>query len=318
MRRAAAAALFALASAATSGAAQAPTASRAPAEPGRPIVVASKPFGESYLLAEMFAQVLQAHGFAVERRPGLGATELAFEALRTGAIDVYPEYTGTGLTALLHEQPTADPRETFARVATEFERRWGIRWLPPLGFENTYAIAVRRETAESLGLRTLTDLARAAPGLTAGLSPDFIGRPDGLPGIARAYGIRLKAVHALGPAVKYQALAAGQVDVIDGYSTDGLIARYDLVVLADDRHFFPPYQAAALVGARLVREQPRAIAALDELSGRLDETTMRSLNKRVEVDGIAVSTVARDALSDLGLVSAASTSPSATSERQRQ
>ncbi len=301
MRHAAAAALIALASAATSGAAQAPPASRAPAEPGRPIVVASKPFGESYILAEMFAQVLEAHGFAVERRPGLGATELAFEALRTGAIDVYPEYTGTGLTAILHEQPTADPRETFARVATEFERRWGIRWLPPLGFENTYAIAVRRETAESLGLRTLSDLARAAPGLTAGLSPDFIGRPDGLPGIARAYGIRFKAVHALGPAVKYQALAAGKVDVIDGYATDGLIARYDLVVLADDRRFFPPYQAAALVGPRLPREAPRAVLALEALSGRITEATMRRLNRRVEVDNEPIARVAADALRELGL-----------------
>ena len=301
MRRAATAALIALASAATSGAAQAPPARRAPAEPGRPIVVASKPFGESYLLAEMFAQVLEAHGFAVERRPGLGATELAFEALRTGAIDVYPEYTGTGLTAILHEQPIADPRETFARVATEFERRWGIRWLPPLGFENTYAIAVRRETAESLGLRTLSDLARAAPGLTAGLSPDFIGRPDGLLGIARAYGIRLKAVHALGPAVKYQALAAGKVDVIDGYATDGLIARYDLVVLADDRRFFPPYQAAALVGARLPREAPRAVLALEALSGRITEATMRRLNRRVEVDNEPIARVAADAIGELGL-----------------
>jgi glycine betaine/choline ABC-type transport system substrate-binding protein len=180
----------------------------------KPVVVASKPFGESYLLAEMFAQLLEAHGFAVERKLGLGATELAFQALRTDAIDLYPEYTGTGLTAILHESPSADPREAFNRVATEFSRRWGIRWLPPLGFENTYAIAVRKETAERLHLRTLSDLARAAGDLTAGLTPDFIGRPDGLPGIRRAYGIEFKAVRALGPAVKYQALAAGKVDVI--------------------------------------------------------------------------------------------------------
>ena len=283
----------AIAGAAAGVAAQAP--------PGRPIVVASKPFGESYLLAEMFAQLLEARGFAVERRPGLGATELAFEALRTGAIDVYPEYTGTGLTAILHEQPIADPREAFARVAAEFARRWGIRWLPPLGFENTYAIAVRRETAERLGLRTLSDLARAAPRLTAGLTPDFIGRPDGLPGIGRAYGIRFNAVRSLVPAVKYQALAAGEVDVIDGYATDGFIARYDLVVLTDDRRFFPPYQAAALVGARLPREAAGAVLALDELSGRLTEATMRRLNRRVEVDNEPIARVAADALRELGL-----------------
>jgi osmoprotectant transport system permease protein len=128
----------------------------------RPVVVASKPFGESYLLAEMFAQLLEARGFAVERRPGLGATEIAFAAIRTGAADVYPEYTGTGLLAILGERPNPDPRAVYAQVAREFRRRYGARWLPPLGFEDTYAIAVRRQTAESLGLATLSDLARTA------------------------------------------------------------------------------------------------------------------------------------------------------------
>lgn len=284
----------------------------------RPVVVASKPFGESYLLAEMFAQILEVRGLRVDRRPGLGATEIAFQALRAGSIDVYPEYTGTGLIAILGRPPVHSASEAYQIVSREFRARDGMRWLPPLGFENTYAIAVRRSTADSLHLSTLSELARESGRLRAGLTADFIGRADGLPGLARAYGLRFADVRTLGPAIKYQALAAGQVDVIDGYSTDGLIARYDLVVLADDRHFFPPYQAAALVGARLAREDPRAIAALGELSGRLDETTMRSLNKRVEVDGIAVSAVARDALTALGLVSGASTSPSAPSARQRQ
>jgi osmoprotectant transport system permease protein len=210
------------------------------AAPSRPVVIASKPFGESYVLAEIFAQLLEARGVAVDRRPGLGATEIAFQALRRGAIDVYPEYTGTGLLAILREPPKRDPLEVYDRVSREFRRRWSLRWLPPLGFENTYAIAVRRETAERYRLETLSDLARVGPELRAGLTADFIGRPDGLPGLARAYGLRFAEVRALLPAVKYQALAAGKVDVIDGYSTDGLIARYDLVVLEDDRRFFPP------------------------------------------------------------------------------
>jgi len=272
------------------------------APPAAPVVVASKPFGESYLLAEMFAQLLEARGFQVERRPGLGATEIAFRALREGAIDVYPEYTGTGLLAILGQSPAPDPREVFGRVSREFRERWGVRWLPPLGFENTYAIAVRRETAESLKLATLGDLARVGPRLRAGLTPDFIGRPDGLPGLAKAYGLRFRAVRALLPAVKYQALAAGEVDVIDGYSTDGLIARYNLVVLTDDKHFFPPYQAVALAGRRLADSVPAAVGALTELSGRLDEATMRRLNQRVEVEGEPVAAVAADALGELGLV----------------
>jgi len=160
----------------------------------KPVVVASKPFGESYLLAEMFAQLLEAHGFAVERKLGLGATELAFQALRTDAIDLYPEYTGTGLTAILHESPSADPREAFSRVATEFSRRWGIRWLPPLGFENTYAIAVRKETAERLHLRTLSDLTKGD-----------------------AHGFRRSRTWALGlPATFAETLAARSIHGFDG------------------------------------------------------------------------------------------------------
>jgi osmoprotectant transport system permease protein len=267
-----------------------------------PVVVGSKPFGESYVLAEMFAQLLEARGIRVQRRLGLGATEIAFGALRSGAADVYPEYTGTGLLAILGERPAADPAEVYDRVSREFRRRWGMRWLPPLGFENTYAVAVRRGTADSLGLRSLSDLARVGARLRAGLTPDFIGRPDGLPGLQGAYGLRFAGVRALLPAVKYQALAAGEVDVIDGYSTDGFIARYDLVVLRDDRRFFPPYEAAALIGRRLAEHRPDAVAALTELGGRLDVETMRRLNRRLEVDGEPIPRVAREALVELGLL----------------
>lgn len=271
----------------------------------RPVVVASKPFGESFLLAEMFAQLLEAHGLVVERRPGLGATEVAFAALRAGAVDVYPEYTGTGLLAILHAPPPRDSRAVFDTLQREFNRRFGARWLPPLGFENGYAIAVRGETARRLGLRSLSDLARVSPRLTAGLTPDFIGRPDGLPGLADAYGLRFAGVRPLAQALKYRALASGAVDVVDGYSTDGLIARYDLTVLEDDRHFFPPYEAAALVGPRLQREVPAAVAALTELSGRLDADLMRRLNARVEVRNEPVAEVAAAALRSLGLVAPA-------------
>jgi len=268
----------------------------------RAIVVASKPFGESFILCEMFAQLLEARGFRVDRRPGLGATEIAFAALRTDAIDIYPEYTGTGLLAILGDTARRSPGDALAHVATEFRERFGVRWLPPLGFENTYAVSVRRETAERHGLKTLSDLARVAPQLRAGLTADFIGRADGLPGLSRAYGLRFRDVRPLVAALKYQALASGDVDVIDGYSTDGLIARYDLIVLEDDRRFFPPYQAAALAGPSLARDIPAAIAVLTELSARIDEPMMRALNRRLEVDGVGVSEVARGALDGLSLV----------------
>lgn len=272
----------------------------------RPVIVASKPFGESYLLCEMFAQLLESRGLTVERRPGLGATEIAFGALRTGAIDAYPEYTGTGLVAILHDSLAdsvlADPRAVFAHVARRFADEYNVRWLPPLGFQNTYAIAVTRATANKYRLRTLSDLARESANLTAGFTADFIGRSDGLVGLSRVYGLHPRAVRPLAPAVKYQALASGAVDVIDGYSTDGLLARYNLVTLVDDRHFFPPYEAAALVTEKLEREMPGAVAALTLLSGRLDEKTMRHLNRRVEVDGEDVRVVAADELKGLGLI----------------
>ncbi len=266
-----------------------------------PVIVASKPFAESYILGEIFAQLLEARGVAVDRRFGLGATEIAFGALREGAVDVYPEYTGTGLAAILGEDMRADARTVYRHVAEIFRERWDVRWLAPLGFENAYAIAVRRGTAEELGLATLSDLARVAGGLRAGFTPDFIGRSDGLPGLRDAYGFRAAEVLPLLQSVKYEALVESGVDVVDGYSTDGLIARHDLVVLEDDRGFFPPYQAAALVNGEFWRRRPEAIAALSELSGLIDEERMREWNRRAESDGEPVADIARDALAELGL-----------------
>ena len=277
-----------------------------------PVVVASKPFGESFVLAEMFAQLLEARGHTVTRRPGMGATEVAFTALRTNSIDVYPEYTGTGLLAVLHAKPEKDPLAVFDRVSREFVSRFGVRWLPPLGFENTYAVAVRRETSDKYNIHSLSDLGRESLHLRAGLTADFIGRDDGLPGIQKEYGIKFQEVRPLSQAVKYQALASGAVDVIDGYSTDGLIERYDLVVLDDDRGFFPPYEAAAIVSPRLQRDDPTAIAALTELSGRIDVATMRKLNSRVEVAHESIETVAASALASLGLTGGGNASVSAS------
>lgn len=271
-----------------------------------PIVVASKPFGESYLLAEMFAQLLEARGIPVERLPGLGTTEIIFGAMRAGDVDVYPEYTGTGLVAILGDAlpdaALADRRRVFAHVADAFASRYGMRWLPPLGFENTFALAVRGDTAAQYNLRTLTDLARESSNLNAGFTADFIERPDGLPGLVRAYGesIRPRTVKPLLPALKYQALAEGAVDVVDGFSTDGLLERYNLVVLEDDRQFFPPYEAAGLLGTRAAGRAD-VVSALTLLSGRFSEETMRSLNRRVEVDGDDVRQVATAALQAAGL-----------------
>ncbi|MFO7894307.1 MAG: glycine betaine ABC transporter substrate-binding protein [Longimicrobiales bacterium] len=270
---------------------------------GPPVVIGSKPFAESYLLAEIFGQLLEAGGYTVDRRFGLGETEITFQALRNGEIDLYPEYTGTGLVAILGAEPSSDPDSVLRHVRDVFRERWDVYWLAPLGFQNTFAIAVTQETAEEYDLTTLSDLSREAPNLMAGLSPDFLGRPDGLLGLREAYGaMEFAGTRSLVQAVKYEALAAGEVDVIDGYSTDGQIARYDLVVLEDDRHFFPAYEAVPLVGSGLYHERPAVVAVLTQLAGMLDDDAMRRFNRRVEVEGHELHDVARDALLELRLV----------------
>ena len=267
------------------------TAARADAD-APPVVVGSKPFGESYVLAEMFAQLLEARG--ATRRTGVPASaprRSRSARCANGAIDVYPEYTGTGLLAILRERPARRPRRSVstgsrassgalrramaaaARVREHVRDRRSTRRPPiSLGTSN----AERSRAGRQLG---------CAPGFT----PDFVGRADGLPGLSgarTAFASRTSARSL--PAVKYQALAAGQVDVIDGYSTDGLIARYDLVVLDDDRHFFPPYEAAALVGRACARARPDGVAALASSAAGWTWSAMRALNRRVEVDGEAV------------------------------
>ncbi len=280
-----------------------------PQEAERPVVVASKPFAESYLLAEVFAQLLESRGYTVDRRLGLGSTEVVLQAVRSGDVDVYPEYTGTGLLAVLGEAPRGSSEEVFERVAREFEDRWGIRWLPSLGFENTYAVSVRTDTAEKLQLRTLSDLVGAAPGLTAGFSPDFLGRHDGLPGLAEAYGLTFREVRSLLQAVKYEALRTGSVDVVDAYSTDGRLAGGQGVILEDDLGFFPPYDAAPVLGSSIVQDSPGVADVLGELEGTLDEVSMREWNRRLEVDREPVHRVAAALLQELGLVEADHSAP---------
>lgn len=268
--------------------------------PDGPVVVASKPFAESFLMAEIFAQLLEARGYSVDRVHGLGGTEMVFQAVLRGEVDVYPEYTGTALVVLLGEEPLPTRAATLRRVG-EGLRDYGVRLLPPLGFNNTYAISVRPGMADSLALVNISDLARLAD-LAAGVSPDFVERADGLPGLTERYGLRPRTVRGLLQAVKYEALLAGEVDFIDAYSTDGRLDRYGLRVLADDLGLFPWYDAVAVVGGDLTRDRPEALATLAELSGLVDVELMRRWNLAVEVDGKTVEAVAERALKDLGLV----------------
>ncbi len=280
-----------------------------------PIVVGSKNFAENRLLAEMFARLLEARTeLTVERRLNLAGTQVCFEALRGGSIDVYPEYTGTGLVTLLGESPRGDATETLNHVRGAFLEKFDLRWLPPLGFENAYELAVPSELAERHGLRTISDLAGIAPDLRAGFGYEFIERDDGLPGLHKTYGLRFRKVRALQQALKYQAAAAREVDCLDVYTTDGRLLAYELTVLEDDLGFFPPYQAAPLVRGATLREHPELGNVLSLLANALDETAMRGLNLRVQENGEPIERVAQEALEDLGLVGPTSVDAVSTKE----
>jgi osmoprotectant transport system permease protein len=269
------------------------------------VVVGSKNFEESRLLAEMFAQLIEERtDLTIERRLNLAGTQVCFEALRTGAIDLYPEYTGTGLASILGEEMEAGSGRAgaLARVRREFLARWNLVWLAPLGFENAYEVAVPASWAEDHGVRSISGLAPFAPRLHAGFGYEFAERPDGLPGLAEVYGLSFASVRRFQQALKYQAVAVGEIGVLDVYTTDGRLLTHDLVVLEDDRGFFPPYDAAALVRGETLAAHPELGNALSLLAGALDEDTMRRLNYRLQEEGEEPDAVARAALAELGLV----------------
>ncbi|MCC7142106.1 MAG: ABC transporter permease subunit [Candidatus Eisenbacteria bacterium] len=265
-------------------------------------MVASKNFEESRLLAELFARVIETRtNLTVERRMNLAGTQVCLDALRSGAIDLYPEYTGTGLVSILGQPSRTDRAEVLSVVRGEFLQRWDLVWLAPLGFENSFELAVRREVADRLAITSISGLAAHAGELRAGFGPEFIERDDGYPGLGRVYGLHFSEARSLQHALKYEAAGTGKVDVIDVYTTDGRIAKYDLRVLNDDRSFFPPYEAAPLVRASTLNAHPEVGAALNLLTGVLDEESMRGWNLRLQEEGASVEEVAAAALQALGL-----------------
>jgi osmoprotectant transport system permease protein len=250
--------------------------------------VGSKSFTESYVVAEIAAQAIEAAGDArVERRVGLGGTGIAYRAVAHGSVDFYPEYTGTISRAILKDPAV----ESVDAIRTGL-RPYGLTISGPLGFENTYALAVRAADARRLGLERISDLARH-PELTAAFTSGFLERDDGWPGLRRHYGLALASVRTIEHALAYQALASGTVDVIDIFSTDGRLTRADVRVLRDDRHFFPVYAAVFLARTDFVERHPRAWAAMTQaVVGRIDGPTMTRLNALADLDGHSARQVA--------------------------
>jgi len=253
----------------------------------QPVVVGSKRFTESYILGELARQALQASGREAVHKQGLGNTAVMEQALATGGIDLYPEYTGTIVRELLKRE---DPAPSLEQINAWLAPR-GLKVGVPLGFNNSYALAMREEQAARLGIATISDLARAKDALRLGLSHEFLVRADGWPALQRAYALPQKPSAGLDHGLAYQALASGQVDVVDAYTTDAQIARLHLRVLRDDRNFFPRYDAVLLMRAG-VDERPLAAA----LTRRIDDDAMRAMNGAVEIDGRSFEAVAREFL----------------------
>jgi osmoprotectant transport system substrate-binding protein len=260
---------------------------------GERVIVGAKNFTEQRILGELLAQTIESIGLRAERRLDLGGTFVCDTALRAGQIDTYVEYTGTALTAILKQPPGGTPAEVLARVREAYAAA-GLVWTGPLGFDNTFALVIRRDQGAGSSLRTISDAVGAAPGWRAGFGYEFKERADGYPGLARAYGLAFKEVRIMDLGLLYRALVDRQVDVVAGNATDGQIEHLGLIVLKDDRGYFPPYEAAPVIRRAVLEKYPALAAALDRLAGTLTAETMRRLNFAVDGEHESPAEVVRD------------------------
>lgn len=268
------------------------------------VVIASKPHTEQYILAEMLTILIEDHtDIEVEMKLGIGGgTSNIHPAMLKGEVDIYPEYSGTGLLFVLKEELIADPDELFEEVRKRYEEDFGILWLDIYGFNNTYALAVRNETAAKFGLKNYDDLAKVSNQLIFGAEYDFFEREDGLKGLKKIYPHNFKDTKEIDIGLKYQAIGSGQVDVINAFSTDGLLKEFGLKVLEDNKNFFPAYQAATLIREETLEKHPELRAVLDKLAGKISDDEMILMNFYVEKEKQDPADVARDFLKKKGLI----------------
>ena len=248
------------------------------------IVVGSKNFTEQAVLGEILAQQIEKKtGLPVERRFYMAGSYICHQALLADRIDLYPEYTGTALTAVLKEKPSGSSSEVYQRVKEEYQQKFGVEVFPHLGFNNSFALVVRGDDARRFSLRTISDLARQAPQWRMGVGYEFLERPDGFAGLAKTYDLHFaESPRVMDLGLLYRALDEKQVDVVVGSATDGLIQAHGLVVLQDDKHYFPPYDAVPVVREDTLARYPAVREALAQLAGKISEEDMRKLNYAVD------------------------------------
>lgn len=255
----------------------------APSHAGR-VVVGSKNFTESFILGELLAQQIEFHtSLKVERRFYLAGTYICQQAILSGRVDIYPEYTGTALTAVLKQKASGDRAEVYQRVKREYEHQFGLTLGPPLGFNDTFAMEIRGEDARRLNVKTLSEAAAYAPRWRAGFGYEFMERPDGYRGLIKTYGLHFAGeprIMDLG--LLARALKDHQIDFAGGNATDGLIPALDLFILADDRHYFPPYEAVPIIRESLLKAHPELLAVLAPLANTISDSEMQQMNYAVD------------------------------------
>jgi osmoprotectant transport system substrate-binding protein len=269
------------------------------------VAVGSKDFTEQFIVAEMYAQLLEKEGFTVERKLNLGGTPIAHEAMMNGDIDLYPEYTSTGLLTMLKLDPIQDAQEIYTTVKSGYEQQYNLTWLTPSPFNDTQALAMTKEVAAQYGIQTYSDLSQKAPELVLGGPAEFLEREDGLKGLQQAYGgFEFKEVKQLGTgSLRYQALLEGQVDVVVAFGTDGAIKGNDLLLLVDDLVFYPIYNVVPVIRQDTLEKYPQIEKILNDFAPLLTDDIMSGLNWQVDgPEGKEPADVARAFLLEKGLV----------------
>ena len=270
---------------------------------GAPIKIGSKNFTEEFILGELYAQLLENNGYTVERKLNLGATPIAHQALLNKEIDLYPEYTSTGLLEVLKAPQQTDRQAIFNTVKSEYEKQFQLTWLEPAPFNNTNTFAMTKDRAAELGITTYSDLSQNAGDLVLGGPPEFLEREDTKSLIEAYGGFNFREVRQLDPGLRYQALLDGQIDVVVAFGTDGQIGGYDLLALQDDKNFYPPYQVAPVIRQDTLQANANIATILNGLAPKLDDTTMANLNWMVDgPDKQEPAAVAKQFLTDQGLL----------------
>jgi len=267
------------------------------------ITVGSKEFTEQLILGEMMAFLLEKDGFTVDRKIGLTGTAVVAKALENGDIDLYAEYTGTGLVTILKQPVMTDPDECYNTVNKAYQEQFKLEWLGRFGINNTYTLTMKADKAKELGISTLSDLITKGADLKFGSDQEFLARPDGYPALSKAYGFEFKQenIKSMDAGLVYQAVDSDQVDIIMGFATDGRIKKLNLINLDDDKNFFPVYDAAPVVRQEVLQKNPEIADILNKLQGKISDEKMQELNLQVDVDGKEPATVAKDFLVSLGL-----------------